>query len=67
LIPVIFGSLSDNEHHYTPCPVTIAGIHCPGDRADSFVDVRNWLKADLQPPEIDFRFAPESRRFPELG
>jgi hypothetical protein len=23
----------------------------------------SWLKADLKPPEIDFRFAPESGRF----
>ncbi len=30
-------------------------------------NVRVWLKADLQPPEIDFRFAPESRRFLGLG
>ncbi len=22
-----------------------------------------WLQADIQSPEIDFRFAPESRRF----
>ena len=25
--------------------------------------VRLWLKADFQPPEIDFRFAPNSGRF----
>ena len=26
-----------------------------------------WLKADFQPPEIDFRFAPNSGRFRDLG
>ena len=26
-----------------------------------------WLKTDLQRPEIDFRFAPNIRCFPELG
>ena len=26
-------------------------------------DFSFWLGTDLQPPEIDFRFAPESRRF----
>ncbi len=26
-----------------------------------------WLKADLQSSKIDFRFAPESRRFRGLG
>jgi hypothetical protein len=30
-------------------------------------NVRSWLQADLQPPEIDFRFSPESRRFRGLG
>jgi hypothetical protein len=30
-------------------------------------NVRSWLQADLQPPEIDFRFTPESRRFHGLG
>ena len=25
------------------------------------LDVRFWLQADIQPPIIDFRFAPESR------
>ncbi len=30
-------------------------------------NVASWLKADLQPPEFDFRFAPVSRRFRDLG
>ncbi len=28
---------------------------------ESYANVSLWLKADIQSPEIDFRFAPESR------
>ena len=33
------------------------------DRPRGAARVRLWLQADLQSPEIDFRFAPDSRRF----
>ncbi len=29
--------------------------------------VRSWLKTEVRSAEIDFRFDPESRRFPDLG
>ncbi len=31
------------------------------------LNVSSWLKGDMEPPEIDFRFTPESGRFRVLG